>query len=570
MKVQIGNKINNAKRKRDSLRTIVGPPGTEGCPDGMVVLDTNDSARFFGLFAVCEGGEGFTEFCPEFLRNRFEDHSDIYRRGAIDQPAKFLSGLLKEMLSEWRRAQQSEGGAEPDASALLVIRGTVVAARCGMVPIFLWQSNRMRPVFHLDRKPRQEVEVVVFHVSDGDRIVMCPNSILERLTKFELKNTLASEEDVSMVSGKLAMLAGRYEEISSPRILVVGFSRNTARAASAVPRRTLLVAGLLLAATLGLFLWGDIYRFIEGRKSPYVFTAGQRAGKPSAKSDEVSRLKKYRPVEVYGNLAVPYDAAAASENEFFIVDDRESAIVYYNSANKTAGRISVRPGLIFPTSIEIFRDILYVVDFSASASRVYIFTRAGDFLRRIPDGRSVHMKNPKAIAITEDGNMYVCDRGNNRILKFSPDAKLLKTILLPEEMVDPNGIAIAPGGDIFITLKTSNGIARITDEKSAKNFAILDGEKTVSLYRPAGIAIDKQSYIYVADTGNRRVISADPMGQLTGLIDSTVLSDFVSFYPMSVKLGPDGNHLYIIGSNQHSFEPENREMTKGKIWRISL
>lgn len=555
---------------RESFRTLGGV--SAGAGNGITALDSSDTTRFYALYAVCDGEPGFRQFAAEYLRNRFDDYSDVFQRYVIDQPARFLQQLIADMLAEWNTSPQSvNSAAAPQAAAILAMGGGVCAARAGAMPMYLYQSRRMRPIFDLQRRSKHAVEVTDFQIGDGDRVILMGGETAGHLTKLEMKNILASEDDVAMITNKLSMLAVRHEGAGESRIAVVEFVRGAGAGKGLGSKKMMLAVPALLLLLLTLFLWGDLKRFVEGGKNPFMFMGGRRGAEEERAQLDAAGRRVFQVTEVFSDLAVPYDAAPASEDELYVIDDREQGIVYYNISEQSMGRVRIKPGLTFPTAIEVFRDILYVVDFSSApgANSVLLYTRAGDFLRRIPENRSLNLRNPKAIALSDDGSLYLCDRGNNRILKFNPEGELLKTIRIPQNMDGPNGIALAPGGDLFITLKTTGIVARITDESSVKPFTILDKDKPMTLSRPAGLAIDRRSNIYIADTGNRRVLAADQMGRLTGIIDSTVLGDLVSFYPMSVKLSPDGKYLYIVGSNQFSYEPGST-VTKGKIWRARL
>ena len=58
-----------------------------------------------------------------------------------------------------------------------------------------------------------------------------------------------------------------------------------------------------------------------------------------------------------------------------------------------------------------------------------------------------HLNDPQGLAVDKDGNVYVCDRGNNRVVVASPEGEVLGTF--PVE--DPEQIAVHAGsGEIYV------------------------------------------------------------------------------------------------------------------------
>ncbi|MFA6451774.1 MAG: NHL repeat-containing protein, partial [bacterium] len=250
-------------------------------------------------------------------------------------------------------------------------------------------------------------------------------------------------------------------------------------------------------------------------------------------------------------------------------------IIRYDPKSGQRSLIGEKADLTFPTGIDYSDDRIYVSDFSSVASRVFIFSEKGSLIGKIPNekSRDVSLRNPKAVASFEN-SLYLCDRGNNRVLVFDRDGAHKKTINVPEIFREPNGIAIADNGDIFITLKLSGAAAKITG-KSVSQFTLYEddqsgGNRKLTLSKPSGIAVDKQGFVYIADTQNRRVLIANPMGRITGIIDQDKLKDFETFYPMSVKLDSQKQYLYIVGANRYSYEPSCEGKCQSKIWRVKI
>jgi YYY domain-containing protein len=120
------------------------------------------------------------------------------------------------------------------------------------------------------------------------------------------------------------------------------------------------------------------------------------------------------------------------------------------------------------------------------------------------------LSQPRGLAATPDGNIVVCDFGNNRIQEFGRDLSHVrmwgKPGDLPGQFKEPCGIAVAPSGEIFVADTWNQRVQVFSKEgKYIKEFAS-------SFYGPRGIAVDAKGHIFVSDTGNNRIVRFSPQG----------------------------------------------------------
>ena len=87
-------------------------------------------------------------------------------------------------------------------------------------------------------------------------------------------------------------------------------------------------------------------------------------------------------------------------------------------------------------------------------------------------GTNAHIHSPEGLAFDSQGDLYLADTGNHRVLKWDP-------------------------GSGNLTLVAGDGHARFRGENV--------DPKEASLNRPAAIAIDANDYLYIADTENNRI-----------------------------------------------------------------
>jgi sugar lactone lactonase YvrE len=155
---------------------------------------------------------------------------------------------------------------------------------------------------------------------------------------------------------------------------------------------------------------------------------------------------------------------------------------------------------------------------------------------------------PHGIEVDRQGNVWVVDARSatdaelkqypdaagkgHTVTKFSPDGKVLlrlgtpgKAGNPPEAFTEPNDVAVAPDGSIFVAESHNaqfldenppNGIGRISkfspDGKFVKSFGAY-GYGPAQFRGPHALAFDSKGRLFVADRGNRRIQIFDQDGK---------------------------------------------------------
>lgn len=153
---------------------------------------------------------------------------------------------------------------------------------------------------------------------------------------------------------------------------------------------------------------------------------------------------------------------------------------------------------------------------------------------------------PTDVALDAAGNLYIADYGNGRIrqvvkgtidtLAGALDGVPLEVgqLAVSEELSGPTGLAVNAAGIIYFaegSIGTGSGLApgdfRIWEVTSAGLLAVAAGNGLESysgdggaaavaqLNNPAGVAVDAQGNLFVADTLNHRVRKISPSGAIT-------------------------------------------------------
>lgn len=163
------------------------------------------------------------------------------------------------------------------------------------------------------------------------------------------------------------------------------------------------------------------------------------------------------------------------------------------------------------------------------------------------------ISRPDAVALDEDGNMYITDTDNHRIVIFDKNGRFLakfgKAGKAQGELWFPNGIAVAPGGNIYVLNKALDKITiynknyqpiwevSIPNPQAAavvgkrlyvatdRGVMIGDlagkllatfgkkGRAKGSVDLPTAVVVDKKGNIYLADSLNYRIQAFNPKGE---------------------------------------------------------
>jgi DNA-binding beta-propeller fold protein YncE len=218
-----------------------------------------------------------------------------------------------------------------------------------------------------------------------------------------------------------------------------------------------------------------------------------------------------------------------------------------------------------PRAMAIDRqDQIYVVDYTA---HIQVFKTDGTYLRGwytpIHDaGR------PTGISIGNDGNVLVPDTHYFRVLVYSPDGKLLKTV--------GGTHGEKPGEFGFVTdvVQDSHNNYYVSEygeydriQKFTPDWQFIKqwgghGVKPGEFGRPQSMAIDKEDHIWVADSCNHRIQVFDTEGKLLRFWGEEGSELGQLHYPYGIALGDDGT-VFVSEFGNHrvqKFTPEGRSL----------
>jgi len=190
---------------------------------------------------------------------------------------------------------------------------------------------------------------------------------------------------------------------------------------------------------------------------------------------------------------------------------------------------------------------------------------------------SASFAGPAGIAFDSQGNLYIVDKANNRVRKIS--AGVITTIAgngaigffgdggpaTNASLNNPTGLAVDSLGNLYIAdtgnsriRKVSGGVITTIAGNGTATFSGDGGLATsAALNFPAGVAVDLNGNVYVADTLNRRIrrIAFNRISTIAGTGASGFAGEggpatSTSFFPSGLAVDSSGT-LYIADSFNH-------------------
>jgi sugar lactone lactonase YvrE len=230
------------------------------------------------------------------------------------------------------------------------------------------------------------------------------------------------------------------------------------------------------------------------------------------------------------------------------------------------GRLGISDGrLQKPRAMTIDgQDQIYIVDYTA---HLQIFKTDGTFLRGWYT--PVHKNGrPTGISIGNDGKVLVPDTHYFRVLVYSPEGELLKTV--------GGTHGIKPGEFGFITdvVQDSKNNYYVSEygefdriQKFSPDWQFIKqwgghGSKPGEFARPQSMAIDKNDHIWVADACNHRIQVFDTEGKVLRIWGEEGSEAGQLHYPYGIVLAGNGD-VYVSEFGNHrvqKFTPDGRSL----------
>jgi sugar lactone lactonase YvrE len=157
--------------------------------------------------------------------------------------------------------------------------------------------------------------------------------------------------------------------------------------------------------------------------------------------------------------------------------------------------------------------------------------------------------SPQSVAFSSAG-AFVADAGANAVLEFATPTS--SPVSVGTGLSKPSGVAVDGAGNVIIADTGNNQIVEVPVVggvlSNAAQVTVVSASTTIagsSLSGPAGVAVDAQGDLYIADTGNNRIVYV-PYNGSWNVAGASVLGSNLTA-PLATTVDPSGN-VYVADS----------------------
>ncbi len=187
---------------------------------------------------------------------------------------------------------------------------------------------------------------------------------------------------------------------------------------------------------------------------------------------------------------------------------------------------------------------------------------AADLSLSAPGG----FREPAAVAVDAQGNVYVTEVGSHRILKFDPQGNFIAQVGSRGEgrgrFNEPWGIAVDAQGNVYVADTWNNRIQKFNPDLKfllawGQPASSLDNPEVDHFWGPRDVAVDAQGNVWVADGGTNRVLKFTAEGQFLEAFGGKGSDPGQFVEPNAIEIAPNGDVLVADLGNRRvqRFDP---------------
>lgn len=218
---------------------------------------------------------------------------------------------------------------------------------------------------------------------------------------------------------------------------------------------------------------------------------------------------------------------------------------------------------------------------------------AGIFGSTNGSGADARFHGPQGIAVDSAGNVFVSDTGNATVRKITPDGTVSTLAGLATNLnsldgagaaarfYQPQGLAVDAAGNVYVADSWNHTIRKITPvgvvstlAGRAGNPGSADGTNGKARFnRPAGIAVDSATNLFITDSLNHTIRKITPAGSVStlaglagvwGSADGT--NNSAHFFQPQGIVAADTNVLFVVDSGNQTVR---KLASDGTNWVVS-
>lgn len=201
----------------------------------------------------------------------------------------------------------------------------------------------------------------------------------------------------------------------------------------------------------------------------------------------------------------------------YVCDQFNSRILKWAPGATSGITVATYQELDVPT--DIFMDVLgyfyvsnqgsgTVLKFSADFSSYTIVAGINNYM----GSALTQLSSPTGIFVDAQGNIYICDTGNNRVMKWAPDGTSGVVVAggngygnASNQLANPLGVTVDCQGNMYIADTYNNRIQLWAPGAASATTIMGSGSAADQVSVPANVFLDGDNYVYISDAGNNRV-----------------------------------------------------------------
>ncbi len=214
-----------------------------------------------------------------------------------------------------------------------------------------------------------------------------------------------------------------------------------------------------------------------------------------------------------GQFEHPGDVAVAANGDLWVLDTGNDRVEEFTAGGEYVGGFgSAGSGdgeLNGPSAIALAPGgEVWVAD--TGNDRIEEFSEGGGFMRAVGSKgtRSGRFESPEGIAVDADGGVWVADTGNNRIQEFSEEGGFLEVVgsrgSEPGRFDKPSGVAIGANGDVWVADRLNDRVQEFSEAGAYVGEFGVGGVEAGEMFEPDGVVV-ADGYVWVGELGRDRV-----------------------------------------------------------------
>ncbi|WP_119067011.1 flippase activity-associated protein Agl23 [Aggregatilinea lenta] len=190
--------------------------------------------------------------------------------------------------------------------------------------------------------------------------------------------------------------------------------------------------------------------------------------------------------------------------------------------------------------------------------------------------------NPRGVAVSDDGEIYVADTDHSRIAVLDGSGNLLRTIGENTTgsseaglLLQPWGVALGPDGNVYVADTWNHRVQIFTPDGEllrqwGHQGVLPDDTSPDAFWGPRDIVVGADGTVYVADTGNKRVRVYTSEGEFVRDIGGSGTELGQMDEPVGLALNPVDGDLYVAESWNQRIQVFAPDGTSLRAWSVNM